>query len=58
MDELEKWAKDKPKFLVMLSVYIATAADSFKSCPEINTPKTYEVITTAFYSQKLGLTLI
>ena len=27
-DELEKWAKDKPKSLVMLSVYIATAADT------------------------------
>ena len=28
MDELEKWAKDKPKFLVMLSVYFATVADT------------------------------
>jgi len=28
MDELEKWGKDKPKFLVMFSVYLATVADT------------------------------
>ena len=28
MDELEKWAKDKPEFLVMLSVFFAMAADT------------------------------
>ncbi|MBC8434589.1 MAG: hypothetical protein H8D96_21995 [Desulfobacterales bacterium] len=28
MDELEKWAKDKPKSLVMLSSYFATVADT------------------------------
>ena len=27
-DELEKWAKDKPRFLVMFSVYLATVADT------------------------------
>ena len=27
-DKLEKWAKDKPKFLVMFSVYLATVADT------------------------------
>jgi hypothetical protein len=28
MDELEKWAKDKSKFLVMLSVFFAMTADT------------------------------
>jgi hypothetical protein len=31
MDELEKWAQDKPKFLVMFSVFFAMAADTLYS---------------------------
>ena len=29
MDELKKWAKDKPKFLVMLAFTLVKASDSF-----------------------------